>query len=313
MAKRHSSLAPLSRDHHHGLALALRLRQGPKALLVDGWTHDPVRQARRVLRFAEEELAPHFAAEEEALFPFLRMRAPELVPLLERLIGEHRLLETLLAQLASADGPPMPGLLEQIGEYLERHIRAEERELFPACESLGAALEEIGHPIVSVRDRESKRRHRALYAEARVVIDAPTEAIVAALLDVDRYGSWWPNTVVFIPTGAVRGVEGAAVDVTVHERSIGFTISEIQQGRFIEFTTIPGASQGTMRWEVSDARGGRLVRWELNIDWDGERLMDAHLDLAQAAHEALGTLSARVTRASSTGNSSPEQSPSTSD
>ncbi len=313
MAKRHPSLAPLSRDHHHGLSLALKLRQGPKALLADGWTHDPVRQARRVLRFAGEELAPHFAAEEEALFPFVRSRLFELGPLLERLIGEHRLMEAMLAQLASVEGPPPPGLLEQIGGQLENHIRAEERELFPACESLGIDLDAIGHPIVAVRDREMKRRHRALYAEASVVINAQTRAIFDALLDLDRYGSWWPNTVVFIPTGAERRVEGAAVDVTVHGRSVALTISEIQQDRFIELTTLPGDSHGTMRWEVTDARGGRLVRWELNIDWDRTPLMDVHLDLAQAAHEALGALSARVSTTPGPGTTSSERPTSTSE
>lgn len=309
MAKRHPSLAPLSRDHHHGLALALRLRQGRKALLVDGWTHDPARQARRVLRFAGEELAPHFAAEEEALFPFVRARVIEVGPLLERLIGEHRLLEAMLAQLAGVEGPPPAGLLEEIGAHLESHIRAEERELFPACENLGADLDDIGRRIVAVRDRELKLRHRDLYAEASVVINGPTPAIFDALLDLDRYGSWWPETVVFIPTGPSRRVEGAAVDVTVHGRSVALTISEIQQDRFIEFTTLPGDPHGTMRWEVTDARGGRLVRWELNIDWEKTPLMDVHLDLAQAAHEALGALSARVSVAPGAGAMSSERPP----
>lgn len=285
---------PLSRDHHHGLSLALKLRQGPKALLSDGWTHDPVRQTRRVLRFAEEELAPHFGAEEEALFPFVRERIPGLVPLVERLIGEHRILEALLAQLASPGGPPAPGLLERIGEQLELHIRAEERELFPACEIVGPALDAIGDAVLAVRDRETKRRHRSVYAEASVVINAPTGTIFSSLLDVERYGSWWPDTVVFIPTGSSHGVEGAGLDVTVQERSIAFVLSEIQDDRFIEFTTLPGGPQGTMRWEVADAKGGRLVRWELNIDWEGRRPIDAHLDLAQAAHEALGALAARI-------------------
>jgi len=294
MAKRHSSLTLLSRDHHHGLSLALKLRQGTRALLSDGWTHDPVRQVRRVLRFAEEELAPHFAAEEEALFPFVRSRIPDLLPLVERLTGEHRVLEALLAQLVNAGVPPPPGLLERIGIQLELHIRAEERELFPACEAFGEALDEIGNTVAMVRSRETKRRHRALFAEASVLINVPTRAIFAALLDIERYGSWWPKTVVFIPTGTSRGVEGAGMDVTVHRRSIAFVLSEIQQDRFIEFLTLTGDSRGSMRWEVADARGGRMVRWELNIDLEGGRAMDAHLDLAQAAHEALGALAARV-------------------
>ena len=306
MAKRHPSLTPLSRDHHHGLSLALKLRQGPKALLTDGWTHDPVRQAKRVLRFAEEELAPHFVAEEEALFPFIRERLPQLAPVIERLIGEHRVLDALTAQLKDAGGLSAPAsLLERIGEQLDRHIRSEERELFPACELLGSALDAIGEAIVRARDREAKRRHRTLYAEASVLVNAPTSGLFSALLDVERYGTWWPNTVVFIPTGSGRGVEGAGLDVTVHGCSIAFLLSEIQHERFLEFTTLPAQPSGSMRWEVTDAKGGRLVRWELNIDWKSDRLIDAHLDLAQAAHEALGNLAARV---SGTGENQPTQS-----
>jgi uncharacterized protein YndB with AHSA1/START domain len=292
MAKRHASLVLLSRDHHHGLALALRLRQGPEALLTDGWTHDRQLQARRVRRFAAEELGPHFAAEEEALFPFLRERMPELVPLIVRLLGEHRLLEALVAQLPTDGAAPPSGLPVRIGTLLQRHIRAEERELFAACEGAGLDLEAVGRSIESVRAREVRRRHRALYAEASVVINAPTRAIFARLQEFERYGSWWPPTVQFIPTADVPGVAG--VDVSVAGRSVAFRVSEIQPGRFIELATLPGDSDGTMRWEVTDARGGRLVRWELNIDWSGDRLEEIHLDLAQAAHEALEALPARV-------------------
>ena len=51
MTGRPPGLIALSHEHHHGLVLALRLRQGSQALLTEGWTHDKRAQARRVLGF----------------------------------------------------------------------------------------------------------------------------------------------------------------------------------------------------------------------------------------------------------------------
>ena len=132
MAKRHNSLVVLSRDHHHGLAIAIRLRQGDKALLNDGWTHDRNEQSRRVQEFYASDLVPHFRAEEDALFPLMIKHLPQSTPLIDSLVKDHRLLEALVAQLRDS---PAPGdLLEEIGRVLELHIRREERELFPMFE-----------------------------------------------------------------------------------------------------------------------------------------------------------------------------------
>jgi iron-sulfur cluster repair protein YtfE (RIC family) len=160
MAQRHPSLIALSHDHHHGLALALRLRQGQRALLTDGWTHDRREQARRTADFFDDELAPHFAAEERALFPVLRAGVPVASPLIDRLIGEHRAMEQARASLAYP--PEDPGeLLTRFGELLERHIRAEERELFPLFERHCAAIDAaaVGKAIDDVV-REVKARTR---------------------------------------------------------------------------------------------------------------------------------------------------------
>ena len=54
--KRHDSLVPLSREHHDGLLLAVRLQQG-RAALPRLWSHDLVWQAEYVTRFFGEHLA----------------------------------------------------------------------------------------------------------------------------------------------------------------------------------------------------------------------------------------------------------------
>jgi iron-sulfur cluster repair protein YtfE (RIC family) len=134
MAKRHPSLVTLSHDHHHGLALALRLRQGDSALLNDGWTHDRVEQGRRVRQFYESELRPHFQSEEQVLFPLMKENVDGSQALVDALITQHRGMERLIGGIENADGGGLDMILTELGTLLGQHIRSEERELFPMCE-----------------------------------------------------------------------------------------------------------------------------------------------------------------------------------
>jgi hemerythrin-like domain-containing protein len=154
MAKRHQSLIPLSHDHHHALALALRLRQGDDALLNDGWTHDREEQARRVKKFYDEELRLHFIAEEHALFPVIRKEIPDSTSLIESLLLHHREMERLISAIADAKGNELDAQLRELGALLDKHIRLEERELFPLYQAtIGEKLAgEIGEEIKRVRD-----------------------------------------------------------------------------------------------------------------------------------------------------------------
>ena len=151
MAKRHASLVPLSQDHHHGLALALRLRQGNDALLIDGWTHDRIEQARRVQEFYFAELRIHFQAEEEILFPAMRLEIPDAGSLVAKLLSQHRKIEELVKRIAACnDGSD--GVFYELGVLLEQHIRLEERELFPMYEAQIdlAKADELGKRIAAM-------------------------------------------------------------------------------------------------------------------------------------------------------------------
>lgn len=134
MAKRHQSLVSLSHDHHHGLALALRLRQGGNALLNDGWTHDRQAQAQIVRKFYDEELSVHFRLEEEILFPAMLKHIAGSSSLIHSLIAQHRQMEDLIHQLHTDDPAALDRLLTDLGVVLEQHIRSEERELFVVYE-----------------------------------------------------------------------------------------------------------------------------------------------------------------------------------
>ena len=124
--ERHPLLRPLSREHHDGLLLCWRIRRD----LVARTDHDHVLEECR--SFFHSDLLPHFAVEEEVVFPVLGTAHP----LVHRAIMEHRRLSRLFQQL---DDPKTT--LTQIADELDAHIRFEERVLFPVEQEQATADE----------------------------------------------------------------------------------------------------------------------------------------------------------------------------
>lgn len=124
--KRHPALITLSREHHDGLVIAQVLKSD-----VPAYRGMPDRPADRLEYFKARfvtALKPHFISEEQYLFPMLKGRDAGVDDLLNRLVQEHRELEAA-TRLAAGD-PELESRLDATGRLLERHIRAEERELF---------------------------------------------------------------------------------------------------------------------------------------------------------------------------------------
>lgn len=124
--KRSEALAGLSREHHGALSLAVRARRtavGNDAAAVAA-------MAATVRERFQRELLPHFEEEERCLLPVLA-RAGENA-LVARTLAEHAELAALVASLPEAGA----GALLAFGDVLARHVRFEEREVFPALEAL---------------------------------------------------------------------------------------------------------------------------------------------------------------------------------
>lgn len=115
---RDPSLIPLSHQHHNGLALCVLTE---RSLAEDSSNDNVATLATRCVDRYEVELVNHFEIEEQVLFPAFPSE------LTNELIGEHRQLETLVAQLNAG---PSKELLREFTELLRRHIRREENELF---------------------------------------------------------------------------------------------------------------------------------------------------------------------------------------
>ncbi len=129
MAKRHPALVPLAREHHEALLFAVRLQQGRRALLRQ-WSHDPAVQAKLLAGFYRSDLLRHFRAEENILFPLIDAHVPFLHSLVQTLRADHLWFHANVEAIESASAAELGTLLEEFGKRLERHIRAEDRELF---------------------------------------------------------------------------------------------------------------------------------------------------------------------------------------
>lgn len=127
--KRHPTLHDLSRDHHHGLVRARRLKSAK--------AKDAVEVAQRFLDFWRSELTRHFREEEEVLLPFYARRVAaddeDIVHTLTDHVTIRRTVLDATARVPSGEG--LKDLLNELGKLLEAHIRFEERVLFPKVES----------------------------------------------------------------------------------------------------------------------------------------------------------------------------------
>ena len=160
---RDPNLVPLSRQHQHALALCVRINRAALAsdIEVKAWQAE-------IQQHFEQEIQYHFAAEEAFLFPAAR-HYPELIPLVDELLGEHEQLRSYFAQSASAtlDGHG----IRQFANTLSGHIRKEERQLFEELQTRVATetLLKIGRQI-----------EEALAAAPEACI-TPTESVLSKL------------------------------------------------------------------------------------------------------------------------------------
>ena len=124
--KRHRALAPLSRDHHVALVAAQRLRRAAASDVVDA--------RAAFLEFWHEQGAHHFRVEEEVLLPVAaRWTDPEAACIVRMLIDHVRIRAA--AQHLEGEAQPTLEDLHHLGSALERHVRLEEREVFPLIEA----------------------------------------------------------------------------------------------------------------------------------------------------------------------------------
>lgn len=116
--KRHPAIVSFSKDHHFGLLLVWKIRQGLDKDV------DPERISNYVIFFFKEDLGKHFKEEEQLLFCEL----PVDDVLRKRAETDHLKILNLVEAIEEKKDDIV--LLMQLADELEKHIRFEERELF---------------------------------------------------------------------------------------------------------------------------------------------------------------------------------------
>lgn len=143
MPKRSRELKPLTSEHEQALLLAFQLKKGLAGHSESaGAPKDLPGLLAFARRYETQVLLPHTRAEEELLSRHL----PEAD--VRRLVAEHAEMRRLL-QAASGRPQDARSALSQFAELIERHVRWEERELFPALLAVlsGEALAGVGQEL----------------------------------------------------------------------------------------------------------------------------------------------------------------------
>lgn len=149
--KRSAELTPLSHDHHQALAVALRLKRATP--------EDGAAARQDFLDYSEKIGDLHFRIEEEILLPAWLAGGggddDEAAAMAARLAAEHLEIRAIARMLRAGRGAP--DLLRELGALLDRHVRFEERELFPLIErSLDEeAIEALGAEIAAAEAASS--------------------------------------------------------------------------------------------------------------------------------------------------------------
>lgn len=121
--KRHVSIQPLSRDHHHGLLLCWKIRTGFSKGV------SPERIKLYVEWFYENHIKKHFEIEEKFVFPVLGNDNE----MIKQALIDHEVLKNLFTEKSDLEGS-----LKSIQTELEKHIRFEERILFNEIQNVAS-------------------------------------------------------------------------------------------------------------------------------------------------------------------------------
>jgi hemerythrin-like domain-containing protein len=144
--KREEQLQPLSHQHHNGLMAALLLKKG-----VDK-AADPSVMGDFILSVWNNELRNHFIKEEVYLHPHV-LQIPVLMEKYEQMKAEHHQIRHLVDNIRSEGATA--SLVTDFYQLLEKHIRFEERELFPFIEEhiQQDQLNELGRNVEQLKSK----------------------------------------------------------------------------------------------------------------------------------------------------------------
>lgn len=124
--KRHEALAPLSREHHEALILAQLIKKN--APVYKGLPTTETEKAVYALNVFTLSLQQHFS-KEEAMLEIVKHINGAIDIVSNEIIEEHTHLKAAFRLLVHSTN--LETDLDNLGQLLDKHIRKEERILFP--------------------------------------------------------------------------------------------------------------------------------------------------------------------------------------
>ena len=121
--RRNESIMKLSREHHFSLLFCWKIREGLKKRTV------PQRMVQYAQYFWSNHIQPHFIEEEVILF------APLQDEMVQKAIDENAAIREAIEALTVLPPENITDELAKLADQLDRHVRYEERQLFPYLES----------------------------------------------------------------------------------------------------------------------------------------------------------------------------------
>lgn len=146
IARRHTSLIPLSDDHYTTLLIAENLKKDSHKM--KGYPTHPEDKCVRAGQFFAEYFLPHVLIEEEILFSFLRGKDEMLEEIIEELTEEHQQIRNCFEALYMEMDHLIP-FMNELGNLLEQHVRKEECILFRRVQRIlpSSSLADLGIQI----------------------------------------------------------------------------------------------------------------------------------------------------------------------
>lgn len=126
--KRHEALHPLTHHHHHTLIMAQQLKKADESTSIQEMT-------RQVIDFWKNDGEDHFRDEEEVLLPLYAQYESVDQDCIRDMLIEHVQIRSLVQQIR-LNNKPRRELFHELGHLLEKHVRLEERVIFPMIEKV---------------------------------------------------------------------------------------------------------------------------------------------------------------------------------
>jgi iron-sulfur cluster repair protein YtfE (RIC family) len=102
-------------------------------------------------------LTTHAEMEEQVLYPALRRMVDGGDDLADVAEAEHGAAKTTIARVHDSPPESLAPLMQELRAAVDRHVRSEERELFPIMAESGIEPEQLGHDLVAAQAEAPSR------------------------------------------------------------------------------------------------------------------------------------------------------------